>query len=157
MKLFTKYPITMKLWILSFILLIAMNLHAQKSDQGKLRVIYKDFHVSSLSDSCKMFILNGEKIIYSLDIKKYLQTQSQSKTTFLDEIFTSGDYYAIIENLFNKPLLITNISINKKLITFLPLDYTKLEENSIDLNSFYVRDAKLLMEDYSSDSGQTLK
>ena len=120
-----------QLLVLVFLLIFAEpSIFGQTKKDGKLRIrLDKDF-IEKIQDSCYLSIIGGDSIIEKIDLVKFKnEIRYVDDLNFFDKWLQKGTYIGIIDNLTKKPILINDIIVKTKKMTFLFLD---LREVSID-------------------------
>ncbi len=136
--------------ILILLILFGTKAIGQSKIISKLRIIINHELISNVHDSCYLLIFQSDQLKEKIDLLKLKSEDLNNKDNiFIDKIIPSGNYIAIIEGLSVKSIVITNLYIKQKVITWLPLKYSDLIfSDSISAN-FIVKDAKKLFENYN--------
>jgi hypothetical protein len=135
------------------ILIFFSTLFGQNKSEGKLRIILKNFGHSIIRDSSKLIIYRGDNSVMTLYFQDLLKKGKPGEDLiFVDQKLMEGDYVVIIENLFDKPLLINNLRFINKVINWLPIDYIVLGKYDTGSNKIIVADRNVLLEKYWKDT-----
>ena len=136
--------------ILILLILNGTNTIGQLKINSKLRIIINHELILNVHDSCYLLIFQNDQLKEKIDLVK-LKSEDLNNTdnVFIDKIIPAGNYIAIIEGLIVKSILITNLNIKQKVITWLPLRYSDLIFSDSPSANFIVKDAKKLFENYN--------
>jgi hypothetical protein len=129
--------------ILLLLLLIFGDLvFSQSNYNSKLRISFDFELISKIQDSCFLLIFQGDEIKEKIDLLELKSKRNNDDIVLFEKIIPPGDYIVIIENLISKLIIINNLDVKPKLITFLPLNYSDLITGESPSNAIIVKDAK---------------
>ena len=141
--------IRVKLIIVYIFLSIGLFASAQSKKNGKLRVIINTNIISRMGDSCSLSIYEGSQVIKYINLIQLRDEIYQSDTLlFIDIIIPEGNYNVIIDQLLAKPILLVNLKVKKKKLSWLPLDYQDLVTDTLPAKSIVVKDVNRIIPKY---------
>ena len=131
--------------ILLLLLIISGQLvFSQSSCDSKLRVSLDLELISKIQDSCCLLIFQGDEIKERIDLLELKSKLINDDIVLIEKTIAHGDYIVIIEGLISKTIIINNLNIKPKVITFLPINYSDLITGESQSNAIIVKDAKKL-------------
>lgn len=140
---------------LLLVLLILGTSRAQNKKEGLIRFTLVDplavltYYETNKLDSCKLYIFKTDRLVKTINISNLLHNHNDFDKMLHHEIsVTEGSYNVVIENLNSSLILVTNVKVERKKISFLPINFNDLNKIKKQANSFMILDMQKLFDKY---------
>lgn len=142
--------------VLLITLLFSLSMFGQNKDEGKLRFIFANVNLSEINDSVKLHIFHGADEVLELNVSELKKTkwknELEEKKVFVDRFLQKGSYILVIDGLFDKPVLINNLTVRKKVMNYIPIDINVLSEYYSKYRAIIIADQDELFDIYYEES-----